>query len=83
MCVWVYGTEKKKPQMNADAAYLPTRWRSTLAIPMFSYPQGKQGILISIQRITSSLSAESTELRPPCSVKYMLLILAFDYIGTT
>lgn len=75
--------KKKKPQMNADAAYLPTRWRSTPAIPMFSYPQGRQGILISIQRITSSLSAESTELRSPCSVKYMLLILAFDYIGTT
>ena len=43
MCVCVYG-EKKKPQMNAEAMYLPTRWRSTPAVPVFSYaPPPKAG----------------------------------------
>ena len=36
VCVCV-SMVKKKPQMNADATYLPTRWRSTPAFPVFSY----------------------------------------------
>lgn len=68
--------------MNADATYLPTMvqhsYRSNIQLP-----KGRQAILISIQRITSSLPAENTEHRTPCSVKYMSLVLAFDFIGTT
>lgn len=72
-CVCVKGNQPL--QLNADATYLPTRWRNTPAHPVFSYPEAGSFDQHPKNHLISPGREQSTEHKTSCSVKYMSLVL--------